>query len=161
MKAMIAISFGAALLMSATARAQSVRVLTPDEGSKALESYFPRDKKSVRLDALAYNEKSSQTTKGISKAGDLEYSYFYSLEIAIPAPSKPASYNYSLTVGCSETRVWDRCGLPPQHVLIAVTLKRGKHGEFDALLPSESRLGGKIEVSTFHVIEVRRVEQTR
>lgn len=172
MKTVIVAGVGAALLISVAVHAQSVRILAPDKGSKALDSYFPRAKvhkvKSVRLKGLAYNEKSTRTTAGITSDGDIVYRHSYSAEIAIPAPSKRASYSYALLVACSDRpldlgliTIPRYCGLPPEHVLIVVTLKRRKQGEFDVLLPSESRLGGKIEVSAFNVIEVRRVETAR
>ena len=101
------------------------------------------------------NVEAGTTTNGTTNCRDIhviKHTMFLGFEDAADPNAA-----YMVTVQCVEKMVWDHCDTPPEHTIYPVVLEEGKHGTFEISAATSQKLGGKMKVAKFAVIEVSHV----
>jgi hypothetical protein len=77
-----------------------------------------------------------------------------SLGLPDAADSKAA---YLVTAQCVVQFKWDHCQMPPKGSTYPVVLEAGKHGTFQIYVGTSQKLGDKVKVAKFPVLNVEHI----
>jgi hypothetical protein len=95
-------------------------------------------------------------TDGSSSCREL-HKYYKTLYLGFRDSADP-QYSYLVTTQCVEKWRWDHCEMPPEKAVYPITIEREKHGGFTVYVGTQQKLGGKVKVAKFAVLDITHVK---
>jgi hypothetical protein len=174
--AVIVVTIAASLV--SIAQAPIRHPMLPREAENYLASLIPSGKKNEVIRPLVFTSKIEITNvqKHCSSSGTVEGNVddsgnfngrtnsssncfktairHHTLFLALPLPEKNS---YAVLIAhCAEKWVWNHCDDPPTNTEYPVVIEKEKHG-FNLYAATARRVGGKMRVARYEVLEVDRV----
>jgi hypothetical protein len=175
----------APLQQSQQTPAQEAEAVPPAEAQQTLRSFIPSGKKFVTVNAYVAgtavkdvdlgvscsSSSSANTTGSVADNGNIKaqtqsagssscrdrHVYYYRMNLGFP-DAADSNAAYLVTAECVARWVWDHCQMPTQGSNYPVVLEAGKHGTFQVYAATSAKLGDKMKVAKFPVLDVEHVK---
>jgi hypothetical protein len=168
-----------------SAYGQEPEVVPPAQAQQVLRSFIPNGKKFVTVNAYVAGTWTKDVDLGVSCSsgstgtatgnvddyGNLSartksegstdcrelHRYYHRMALGLP-DAADSNAVYLVTAECVVRRVWDHCQMPPKGSTYPVVLEAGKHGTFQIYVGTSEKLGDKVKVAKFPVLNVEHVK---
>jgi hypothetical protein len=168
---------------------QELTAVSPAQAEQVLKSYLvpSHDKKHAVVNALVANTDVKVVDLGVSCSssshGEItgtvdddgnvrartdetgssncrhHYNRFYTVKLGLPDVAEPKQSAYLVTVRCAEKWIWDHCQMPAKGTMYPMVLEAAKHGTFYVYAATSEKLGGKMKVAKYEVLELPHYKQ--